>query len=264
VPRTALVTGASSGIGEAFAEELARHGCDLVLTARRADRLEALATRLAERHAIRATPIAADLSVPGACQRLCDEIARQDLTIDILINNAGYGQPGAYSSHPWATHDAFLNVMVVTMAELAHRVLPGMLERGHGRIVNVASLAGLLPAPAGHTLYAASKAFLVRFSEALGHEVRDRGVHVLALCPGFTYSEFHDVTGTRAAVSRLPRFMWLTSADVARQGWEAVEAGVPVLVTGRTNRVLATLGRVLPLRWTRAFMRATSKSYRST
>jgi short-subunit dehydrogenase len=264
VPRTALITGASSGIGAAFAEELARHGCDLVLTARRSDRLDALAARLAERHAIRATAIPADLSEPGACQRLCDEIARQGLAIDILVNNAGYGQPGAYASHPWTTHDAFLRVMVGAMADLAHRVLPGMLERGYGRIVNVASLAGLLPAPAGHTLYAASKAFLVRFSESLGHEVRDRGVHVIALCPGFTLSEFHDVTGTRAQVSRLPRFMWLTSEDVARQGWAAVEAGVPVLVTGRVNRLLATAGRVLPLRWIRAFMRATSKSYRST
>ena len=262
--RTALITGASAGIGEAFAVELASHGCDLVVTARRADRLQALAARLAERHAVRVTPIPADLSEPGACERLCAEIARQDLTIDILINNAGYGLPGAYSSHPWATHDAFLRVMVMAMAELAHRVLPGMLERGDGRIVNVASLAGLLPAPAGHTLYAASKAFLVRFSEALGHEVRDRGVHVTALCPGFTYSEFHDVTGTRKTVSRLPGFMWLTSAEVARQGWAGFEAGVPVLVTGRVNRVLATLGRVLPLRMIRAFMRATSKSYRST
>jgi short-subunit dehydrogenase len=262
--RTALVTGASSGIGDAFAEVLAAHGYDLVVTARRADRLEDLAARLAARYNVRVTTIPADLSEPDACERLCDEITRRDIDVDMLVNNAGYGLPGAYDSHAWERHQRFLRVLVLAVTELSHRLLPGMLERGHGRIINVASLAGLLPAPAGHTLYAASKAFLVRFSEALAHEVRGRGVHVTALCPGFTSSEFHDVTGTRKTVSRLPAFMWMRAADVAREGYEAVEAGVPALVTGRVNRTIALAGRLLPQRLVGAFMRVTSKSYRST
>src|SRR5205085_424334 len=122
-----------------------------------------------------------------------DEIDRRRLQVDALVNNAGYGVPGSYTRVAWDTHATFLNVLVVSVAHLTHHFLPGMLERKFGRIVNVASLAGLVPAPAGHTLYAASKAFLIRFSEALSHESRERGVHVTALCPGFTYSEFHDV-----------------------------------------------------------------------
>jgi uncharacterized protein len=124
--------------------------------------------------------------------------------------------------------------------------LPGMIERGYGRIVNVASLAGLVPAPAGHTLYAAAKAFLIKFSESLGHEVRRHGVFVTAVCPGFTFSEFHDVTGTRARMTKLPGFMWLSSSDVARQGYNAVMAGKSVVVTGRINAAIATLVRILP------------------
>ena len=262
MPRTALITGASAGIGEAFAEEFAGHGYDVVVTGRRADRLNTLAVRLSDRYGVTVMVISTDLSEPGACTRLCDEISRKEIAIDALVNNAGYGLPGAYGSHSWERHEAFLRVLVLAVTDLTHRLLPGMLERGCGRIINVASLAGLLPATAGHTLYAASKAFLVRFSESLAHEVRDRGVHVTALCPGFTLSEFHDVTGTRKTVSRLPGFMWMSAADVARQGYDAVELGVPVLVAGRVNRTLALLGRLLPQRLVSAFMRATSKSYR--
>ena len=137
-------------------------------------------------------------------------------------------------------------MLVVAVAELAHRVLPGMIERKWGRIVNVASLAGLFPGVAGHTLYAASKAFLITFSESLALEAAPHGVHVTASCPGFTLTEFHDVTGTRDKVSRLPKFMWLDADDVARESYDAVMAGIPVFVPGRVNRSIATLARVLP------------------
>ena len=126
--------------------------------------------------------------------KLCDQVTARGIIVDGLVNNAGYGVPGAYVNSTWETQHAFLQVMVVAVAELTHRLLPGMLERGYGRILNVASLAGLVPAPAGHTLYAASKSFMIKFSESLAHEVGHRGVHVTALCPGFTLSEFHDVT----------------------------------------------------------------------
>jgi short-subunit dehydrogenase len=243
-----LITGASAGIGEAFAEVFASEGFDVVLVARREERLRALAARLHEQHRVTADVIVADLAEPAAAERIVSELADRGLTIDALVNNAGYGVPGAYVRSPWDRHEAMLHVMVTSVAELTHRLLPPMLQRGYGRIVNVASLAGLVPAPGGHTLYAATKAFLIKFSEALAHEVRPHGVYVTALCPGFTHSEFHDVTGTREQMQRLPRWMWMDARSVARQGYDAVMAGDPLLVNGRINRTIAALVKVAP-RW---------------
>lgn len=260
--RTALVTGASSGIGEAFAEVFAREGFDLVITARREDRLQAVADRLRAQYGSTVTVAAIDLGQRGAVERLCREIEARGLRVDALVNNAGYGVPGSYVSSEWRRHDEFLQVLVTTVAELTYRVLPGMIERRYGRIVNVASLAGLVPAPAGHTLYAASKAFLIKFSEALAHEVRGHNVHVTALCPGFTLSEFHDVTGTREQVSRMPSWMWLDAATVARQGFDAVMEGRDLLVTGLVNRAIAALVRYLPQRLVFAAGRRIGRAYR--
>jgi len=244
--RTALITGASAGIGEAFAEVFASEAFDVVLVARREDRLNALAARLRDTYGIRADVIVADLAESHAPDRIVEALAARGLQIDALINNAGYGVPGAYLRSPWERHDAMLRVMVTSVAELTYRLLPAMLDRGYGRIVNVASLAGLVPSPGGHTLYAATKAFLIKFSEALGHEVLAKGVHVTALCPGFTYSEFHDVTGTREQMKKLPAWLWMDAATVARQGYEAVMSGEPILVNGRVNRTIAVLVKVAP------------------
>jgi short-subunit dehydrogenase len=241
-----LITGASSGIGEAFADVFAAHGFDLVIAARREDRLRAVATRLERDHGRTVHVIVCDLADRDAPARLCAEIAARGLAIDALVNNAGYGVPGVYVASPWKRHEAMLQVMVMGLAELTHRLLPAMIERGYGRIVNVASLAGLVPTPAGHTLYAASKAFAIKFTEALAHEGRRHGVHATAVCPGFTLSEFHDVTGTREHVSKLPRWLWLDAATVARQGFEAVMEGTPIYVNGRVNRTIALLVRYLP------------------
>jgi short-subunit dehydrogenase len=262
--RTALITGASAGIGEAFADVFASRGFDVVLTARRADRLAAVAERIRRTQARRVEVIVADLSDRTAPAQLCDEIARRRLTIDALVNNAGYGVPGAYVASPWERHDAMLQVMVVALAELTHRLLPGMIERGYGRIVNVASLAALVPAPPGHTLYAASKALVVKFSESLAGEVLRHGVYVTALCPGFTHSEFHDVTGTRSMMNRLPSWLWLEAAEVAREGFDAVRAGRPVHVTGRVNRTIAVGARHLPGWLVRAIGRRSAGRYRKS
>jgi short-subunit dehydrogenase len=261
--RWALVTGASAGIGAALARELAGRGCNLVLTARRAERLESLATELVQRHAIRCECIPADLADARAVTTLCAEIARRGIAIDVLINNAGYGVPGHYPAQSWDTHAAFLQVMVTAPCELAYRLLPEMQQRGYGRIVNVASLAGLIPGSAGHTLYAASKAFLIRFSQSLALENANRNVHVCALCPGFTYSEFHDVTGTRAIVSKMPKWMWLSAGEVARQGIDAVERGEAVWVTGRVNRAIKALVKLLPDRLALRLVRGRSKHFRA-
>ena len=262
--RTVLVTGASSGIGEAFAEVFAAEGFDLLITARREERLVAVADRLRTQHGSHVEVIVADLSAQDAPAKLCDEIARRGLVVDVLVNNAGYGVPGTFAASPWTRHAALLQVMVVALAELTHRLLPGMVDRGYGRIVNVASLAAFVPAPAGHTLYAACKAFVVKFSESLSNEVTRSGVHVTALCPGFTRSEFHDVTGTRAAVRRLPSWLWKDAAQVAREGFDAVMAGTPIHVTGRVNRTIVTLARYVPSRVLVAVGRRAARRYRKT
>jgi uncharacterized protein len=244
--RRALVTGASAGIGEAFARELARRGFDVVLTARRTERLEALATELRERHAIEAIVAPLDLARPDAAEALVAALSDQGLHIDMLINNAGYGLTGYLDEQPWDAHAAFIQVMMTAPTELAWRLLPGMKQRGYGRIVNVASLAGLVPGSAGHTLYGASKAYLIKFSQSLALETAGTGVHVTALCPGFTYSEFHDVNGARPLVSKMPGYMWMDAATVAREGLDAVEAGTPVYVNGRMNRFIKRLFKLLP------------------
>ena len=260
--RTALVTGASAGIGKAFAELLAERGYDLVLTARRADRLAALAATLSATHGIRVAPLPMDLADPAAPAALCAAIHARGLTVDLLVNNAGYGVPGRYVSTSWQQQADILQVLVTAVAELTHRLLPAMIERRWGRVLQVASLAALVPAAPGHTLYAASKAFLVKFTEALAPEVAPHGVHVTALCPGFTYTEFHDVTGTRAQVSTMPRWAWQDAREVVAVGYEAVMAGRSVVVPGRVNRTLAFGARHLPGALARAAVRRSASRFR--
>lgn len=259
-PGYALVTGASSGIGAAIAREYAARGKPLVLTARRAERLQALATELSAK--VPCVVIAADLADPSTPARLHAETTARGLFVDTLVNNAGYGVPGRFLSRDWRTHADFLQVMIVAVGELTHRYLPAMEAAGHGRVLNIASLAGLVPASAGHTLYGATKAWLIRFSECLALEMAPRGVHVTALCPGFTYSEFHDANGMRARVSKLPRILWLTSEQVARLGVDAVEAGRVHVVTGALNRIIAALSRYLPDPLARLLVASRSKDFR--
>ena len=256
----ALVTGASSGIGAAIAREYARRGKPLVLSARRVDRLNALARELGEY--VPCVVIAADLADPTAPQRLFEQTQARGLFVDTLVNNAGYGVPGRFLSKNWRTHAEFLQVLMVSVAQLTHLYLPAMEAAGRGRILNVASLAGLVPASAGHTLYGATKAWLIRFSECLAMESAPRGVHVTALCPGFTYTEFHDVNGMREKVSNLPKLLWLDAATVARLGVDAVEAGRTRVVTGFANRLVAWMSRYLPDPLARALVASKSKEFR--
>ncbi len=244
--RTALVTGASAGIGLALAREFAAHDFDLVLVARREERLQAVSHELGERFHVEARVLVADLADPAAPARIFEECRGGGRQVDALVNNAGYGLGGRFLDSTWEQHARFSQVMVTAVTELTYRFLPGMIERQYGRIINVASLAGLVPAPAGHTLYAASKAFLIKFSQSVGLEARRDNVHVTALCPGFTHTEFHDVSGTRALVDGLPAFMWMDADSVARDGYAAVMRGDLVRVPGRVNRALALFARSLP------------------
>lgn len=260
--KRALVTGASAGIGEAFAEALAEKGADLVLTARRGDRLKRLAAKLEEKYKIDAIVIEADLSDPGAPEKIAAAMSARGVSVDILINNAGFGLPGAYEESDWETHRAFLELMLTAPAQLVRLFLPAMQARGYGRIINVASLAGLVPSGAGHTMYGATKAFLISFSQALAAENETRGVNVSALCPGFTYSEFHDVNATRGVVSRLPNYMFMEARPVVIGALEAVEAGRVVYVPGRWNKSVAWLARTLPRSWAAALVRRQARNFR--
>ena len=259
-----LITGASSGIGAAFARKLASLGHDLVLTARRTDRLEALAAALLAQHGSAVVVLPNDLADPRAPTLLSDAMAQRNLQVDWLINNAGYGVPGTFTENHWRTHEDFLRVLLLAPTELAWRLLPGMRERGYGRIINVASLAGHVPGPARHTLYAASKAYMIKFSQSLALENNAAGVHVSALCPGFTWSEFHDVTGTRGKMDKLPGFMWLSADDVVRQGIEAVERGDAVYIPGRVNRAIKTFIQLMPDRLALQLSARQSRRYRNT
>lgn len=241
-----LITGASAGIGQAFATTLAARGHDLVLVARRVDRMGALAAELARSHGTACTVLAADLADPAAPQRLCDALKARGLQVDWLVNNAGYGLPGTLVANPWQAHADFVQVMMTAPTELAWRLLPAMRAQGYGRVINVASLAGYVPGTAGHTLYGASKAYLIKLSQSLALENCAAGVHVCALCPGFTWSEFHDITGTREKMNAMPNFMWLTAEEVVRQGIDAVERGRATWVSGRINRVIKAVIEGMP------------------
>lgn len=258
----ALVTGASAGIGAAFARACAARGANIVLVARRADRLRDLAAELEEKHGVKTRTVAADLADPESPQRIFDALAADAIPVDILVNNAGFGLPGRYVQNSWETHRAFLELMATSYAHMTRLFLPGMLERDYGRIVQVASLAGLVPGSAGHTLYAPAKAFLVSFAQSLAAECEGTGVKASALCPGFTYSEFHDVNATRGLVSQLPKYMFMKAEPVVEGALAAVERGRAVYVPGAWNKFVAALARLLPRPWAERMVKNQSARFR--
>ena len=261
----ALVTGASAGIGAEFCRQLAGKGYQLVLVARRADKLQTMANELLKVHGAQSLIITADLSRADACETIAGRLEQENIDVEYLVNNAGYGLPGSFHVPAWQEHADFIQVMMTAVCELTWRLLPGMQERGRGFVVNVASVAGLVPASAGHTLYGASKSFLIKFSEALALENAQYGVKVCALCPGFTYSEFHDVNGTREMISKLPEYLWLDAGDVVADTLRAMSAKKvkPVLIPGRQYKAIIFANRYLP--WLAGyFTRRTAKHFRVT
>jgi short-subunit dehydrogenase len=244
--RTALITGSSAGIGREFARELAKDGCDLVLTARRLDRLSELKEELETRYGVDIMVIGRDLSNPSTPQELLKELNSADKRVDILVNNAGCGNQQTFLNTSWDEHAALIQLMLTAVCELTRLLLPAMVENGYGRIINVASTAGFLPGTFGNTLYGATKSFLIKFSESLSLELVGTGVNACAVCPGFTYSEFHDVTQTRATLSWLPAFMWMDANTVARQSITAVNQGKAVYVNGSIYRFIVGATKLLP------------------
>ncbi|MCB1555431.1 MAG: SDR family oxidoreductase [Xanthomonadales bacterium] len=258
-PPYALITGASSGIGAELARAWARRGQPLILVARRTDRLRALADELSP--SVPCEVLTCDLEDPDAPASLERELERRGLPVAHLVNNAGYGVPGTYRGVAWEVHQRFLQIMVHAVCELSWRLLPG-IQQHRGGIINVASLAGHVPGSAGHTLYGASKAFMIKFSQSLALENKPRGVRVLALCPGFTLSEFHDITGTRKQVSRMPKWMWMTSEQVAEDGLQAYERGEIVWIPGRMNRMIKRFTEALPDRLALGIVQKRSNRFR--
>lgn len=245
--RTALVTGASAGIGKSFSELLAAEGYDLILVARREDRLRELADELSEKHGGRCEVFAADLRDPETPTRIFEYSQSLRVAVDVLINNAGLSGKGAFSETPWDEISGELQVMVMAVTELTHLYVPGMRERGWGRVINLSSLAAFQP-PGASLLYTGIKTYVLNMSMALDMELKPHGVNVTALCPGFTHSEFHDVMGTRSQANKLPGLMWQDADDVVRDGWEAVMKGKPVCVPGSVNKVLSASMRPVPNR----------------
>jgi len=241
----ALVTGASSGIGADMARELAARGHDLALVARREDRMRELAEELAERHAVRAETFGCDVAEPEGRARLIGEVAERGLTVEILINNAGFGSGGAFHALDGEGETGMVRTNVEAVVALTSAWLPGMVERRRGAVLNLASLIAFQPVPFQAT-YGASKAFVLSFTQAVHEEVRGTGVTITALCPGPVRTEFGESGGFGGADDRIPSFMWLDSETVARAGIEGLEKGDRVVVPGVVNRLGALSGHYMP------------------
>jgi hypothetical protein len=250
--RSALVTGASTGIGRTFAERLARDEYDLVLVARGAERLEALAKALSEQRGIEARVLAADLTEPADLARVEAEV--RERTPDLLVNNAGFGTVGRFAELDLDGEEREVRLNVLALVRLTHAALGPMLERGNGSIVNVSSLAGESPAPYNAT-YGATKAYVTSFTEALSEELRGRGVRVQALLPGFTRTEFQERAGIDA--STIPAIAWMEADAVVDASLAALERGQVTCIPGLGNRVLAPLQRLLPRALVRRVIGAT-------
>ena len=244
--RTALITGASAGIGAAFARLLAQQGYALLLVARRIERLEALAETLAKQYNVRCDVYAANLNDPAAPAAIMAYAESKGITIDVLINNAGLSGKTAFADTPWSKLAAEIQLMVTAVTELCHRVLPAMKAKGWGRIINLSSIAAFSP-PGASLLYTGIKSYVLDMSQSLDMELKPHGIHVTALCPGFTHSEFHDAMGTRDAANKLPSLLWQEAEEVVREGWESVMSGKPVCVPGTVNKIIASSMRPLPL-----------------
>lgn len=252
---SALVTGASSGIGASCARLLAAGGTDLVVVARHADRLADVAGQLRDEHKVNVEVLTADLTDPAACADVEARLADRGQPVELLVNNAGFGASGPFARQPVGNAQSQIELNVLALTRLTHAALPGMLERGHGGILNVSSMAGFVLSP-DSAVYGAAKAFVTSFSESLHAEVRKAGVHVTALCPGFTRTEFHAANDVDA--SGIPGFAWLESDDVARAGLAAVAAGRALSVPGAQYKVAAQLNRFAP----RTAVRAVTERFR--
>jgi len=240
---TALITGASSGIGLELARIFAREGHNLVLVARSADKLRQLASELEKAHSTRSLILAVDLSEPGAAAYVSDQTTRAGIQVDVLVNNAGFGQYGLFADNDLEECLRQIQLNVTTLTHLTRLYLPDMIERGSGKILNVASTAAFQPGPL-MAVYYATKVYVLHFSEALANELKDNGVTVTCLCPGVTTTGFHQRANMMN--SRLLQVGSMDARTVAEDGYRALMAGKPVVVSGFKNWLVAQSVRFAP------------------
>jgi short-subunit dehydrogenase len=243
----ALITGASSGIGATFAAVLAERGHDLVLVARSKDKLDALAAQLNQAHGHRVEVITLDLGEPGAAQRLMQTLKQRKLVVDLLINNAGFGSAGAFAKQDAGRDQQMVALNCAAVVDLAHAILPAMLERGSGGIINVASVAGFQPTPF-MAVYGATKAFVLSFTESLWAEVQGKGVQITALCPGPVDTPFFEATGSPGLRKTVPKPLMMQARPVVETALAALAAGRPVAVPGLPSKLTVLVPRLLPRR----------------
>lgn len=244
----ALITGASGGIGLELAEVFARHGFDLIVVARRETQLEALAERCRKEHGVAVRVLPIDLIAPDAPAKLVRQLEDEGLTVDVLVNNAGLMDVGRFADIGIDAHERLIQLNIAVLSSLTRRLLPAMLERGRGRILNVASTSSFQPVPS-MALYAASKAFVLSLSESLSEELKGSGVSVTALCPGITKTDMYERSlSEHEAARNVPELFLSEVDDVAREGYEACMAGRPVVIPGLPNRLLASAVQFYP-RW---------------
>jgi short-subunit dehydrogenase len=240
--RLAIVTGASAGIGAAFAERLARDAYDLVLVARRRDRLDELAERLGRTHGRSVAVLAADLGSAEGVRAVEARIAAEP-ALELVVNNAGFGSTGHFAELDRDAEDDEVRLNVLALLRLTHAAVVAFKARGHGSVINVSSLAGFQPAPFNAT-YAATKAFVNSFTQAVSEELRGSGVRLQLLCPGFTRTEFQEVAGF--ATETIPDVAWMTAEAVVDVSLEALRRGDLVVIPGRGNKVMGAMFRAMP------------------
>ena len=251
--KSALITGASSGIGLELAKTFAREGFNLVLCARREDRLMHLKQELEENHSTHVHVFVADLSKPDAPDTLFQFCENQNIQIDVLINNAGIGDYGFFSESDWNKTANMIDLNVRSLTHLTHLFLPGMISRGTGKIMNVASTAAFQPGPL-MSVYYATKHYVLAFSEALANEVAKHDITVTTLCPGPTQSEFQ-ATANMEKSKLMDRFPVPSSAEVAQYGFNALKNGKRVAIYGVMNKIMAKIIKFFPRKWVTAIVR---------
>ena len=247
----ALVTGASAGLGAEFARQLAAKGLDLVLVARRLQKLAAVKQQIEAAYpSVSVVLVEADLSQPEAPKEIAARVSELAVDLHYLVNNAGATGPRLLQDQEmgWQPHQAYLTLMMTSITELCHRLMPGMIDRGFGRVINVASVAGRI-ASAGDSHYGPCKAYVIALSESLALSVRGKGVNVSALCPGFTHTDFHATAGMDDIKRTTPSMLWYSAEEVVREGLAGAEEGKVIVVSGRLYRWLDPLMQSVWTRW---------------
>ncbi|PHR60915.1 MAG: dehydrogenase [Robiginitomaculum sp.] len=250
-----LITGASSGIGMAFARHAAQMGHAVGLSARREDRLQQLANELSDNYNVSTDIFVSDLCEPDSGLALASSVLAKGRKVDVLINNAGFSIASSFAASTYSAQREFLELTINTPVALTHALLPGMLERNWGRILNISSITALSSGGKGHTLYPAGKSFLLKFSQSLHAEVAHRGVHVSAILPGFVATEFQQTNGMEDEMNGLPHWMVQRPEQVVTEAWRRNENGTEIIATGMVAKTMAAAMQILPETWMRAITR---------